>query len=57
MGNLPYGPSPKDLINWAIICTEGSDPKIAAEETIISLTSQDPDIQEDVRRIINRIFG
>ena len=56
-GYFPYGPSPRDLINWAMICSVGTEPKLAAEEAIISLASQDFDIQEEIRRIINRVFN
>jgi nitric oxide reductase NorQ protein len=55
-GDLPYGPSPGDIINWAVLCRDGVDPKKAAEETIIALTSDNHEIQEDVRRIIESVF-
>jgi len=47
-GDLPYGPRPGDIINWAVLCNDGVDPKKAAEETIISLTSDNHENQEDV---------
>ena len=56
-GDLPYGPSPRDLINWAMICNYDTEPKIAAEETIVSLVSQDIEIQDEVRGIISRVFS
>jgi len=55
-GDLPYGPSPGDLINLAVLCHDGVDPKKAAEETIIALTSDNNEVQEDVRRIVDSIF-
>jgi nitric oxide reductase NorQ protein len=55
-GDLPYGPSPRDLINWAILSKNGVEPKLAAEETIIALTSDDQYVQEEVRKIVSDIF-
>lgn len=55
-GDLPYGPSPGDLINWSVLVQDGIEPQKAAEETIIALTSDNHEIQEDVRRIIDSIF-
>ena len=55
-GDLPYGPSPGDLINWAVLCKDGVDPIKAAEETLVALTSDSHEIQEEVRRIIVNVF-
>jgi nitric oxide reductase NorQ protein len=55
-GNLPYGPSPGDLINWAVLCNDGAEPVRAAEETVIAMTSDTYEIQEEVRRIIASVF-
>ena len=55
-GDLPYGPSPGDLINWAVLCSDGVDPLKAAEETLIALTSDNVEVQEDVRRIVEIVF-
>ena len=55
-GDLPYGPSPGDLINWAVLCNDGVEPVKAAEETLIALTSDSHEIQEEVRRIILNVF-
>jgi nitric oxide reductase NorQ protein len=55
-GDLPYGPSPGDLINWAVLCQDGVEPKKASEETIVAMTSDNHEIQEDVRRIIGGVF-
>jgi nitric oxide reductase NorQ protein len=41
-GDLPYGPSLGDLINWGTLVFDGYTPMIAAEETIIGLTSDNP---------------
>ncbi|MCX8153505.1 MAG: AAA family ATPase [Candidatus Bathyarchaeota archaeon] len=57
VGDLPYGPSLGDLINWATLIYDGNTPLQAAEETIIALTSDNPDIQDDVRRVIETVFG
>lgn len=57
VGDLPYGPSLGDLINWATLIYDGNTPLQAAEETIIALTSDNTDIQDDVRRVIETIFG
>lgn len=56
VGDLPYGPSPGDLINWAVLVADGSTPLQAAEESIIGTTSDDIEIQEVVRRIIKSYF-
>jgi len=56
-GDLPYGPSLGDLINWATLVFDGYTPMAAAEETIIGLTSDSPEVQEDVRRILEPILG
>jgi nitric oxide reductase NorQ protein len=55
-GDLPYGPSPGDLINWAVLCKDGVDPIKAAEETLVALTSDSHEIQEEVRRVIVNVF-
>ncbi len=55
-GDLPYGPSPGDLINWGVLCKDGVDPIKAAEETLVALTSDSHEIQEEVRRIIVNVF-
>lgn len=56
-GDLPYGPSPGDLMNWAILIADGSDPITAANESIIGTTSDDLEIQDTVRRIITTFFS
>lgn len=56
-GDLPYGPSLGDLIHWGVLIKDGVDPMMAAEETIVALTSDDDEVQEDVRRIIVSVFG
>jgi len=56
-GDLPYGPSPGDLINWSVLVKDGSTPLEAAEESIIGTTSDDVEIQEVVRRIIKSYFA
>ncbi len=56
-GDLPYGPSVGDLIHWGVLINDGIEPKVAAEETIIALTSDNAEVQDDVRRIIESILG
>jgi nitric oxide reductase NorQ protein len=55
-GDLPYGPSLGDLINWATLVYDGNTPNVAAEETIIALTSDNIEVQADVRRVIESVF-
>jgi nitric oxide reductase NorQ protein len=56
-GDLPYGPSLGDLINWATLVNDGNAPMDAAEETIIALTSDNVEVQADVRRILEAVFN
>jgi len=56
-GDLPYGPSPGDLINWAVLVADGMSPLDAANETIVGTTSDDVEVQEMVRRIVKAIFN
>jgi nitric oxide reductase NorQ protein len=56
-GDLPYGPSVGDLANWAKIVSDGNSVEKAAEETIIALTSDDMEVQEEVRSIVKRVCG
>ena len=54
-GDLPYGPSVGDLANWARLIADGSSPIDAGNETIVAMTSDDYEIQEEVRKIIKSI--
>ena len=54
-GELPYGPSIGDSLNWAKLVADGTPLKPAAEETIIALTSDDVEIQGIVRKLIYKI--
>jgi nitric oxide reductase NorQ protein len=56
-GDLPYGPSPGDLMNWATLIADGGSPLKTAEETMIGMTSDDVEIQDMVRRVIHSVFG
>jgi nitric oxide reductase NorQ protein len=56
-GDLPYAPSIGDLIHWAVLIKDGSDPMAAAEETIVALTSDSVEVQADVRRLIELIVS
>ncbi|MGI0084300.1 MAG: CbbQ/NirQ/NorQ C-terminal domain-containing protein, partial [Nitrososphaerales archaeon] len=54
---IPYGPSVGDLVNWATLVADGVTPERAAEETIISMTSDNAEIQDIVRRIVQMVFS
>jgi nitric oxide reductase NorQ protein len=56
-GDLPYGPSPGDLINWATLIADGCGAIEAAGETIVGTTSDDVEIQAAVKRIVESIFA
>ncbi len=56
-GDLPYAPSVGDLANWGTLVADGLTPTNAAEETIISVTSDDAEVQGQVRRVVQMIFG
>jgi len=55
-GDLPYAPSIGDLVNWAMLIADGTSLMKAAEETLISLTSDDPEVQDEVRKIVKKFF-
>jgi hypothetical protein len=44
------------LINWATLINDGNTPNVAAEETIVALTSDNVEVQDDVRRIVESVF-
>lgn len=54
-GDLPYGPSVGDLVNWATLVSDGMDYYTAADETIVTTTSDDLSIQDMVRRIVKAV--
>lgn len=54
---LPYGPSVGDLVNWALLVSDGVAPEVAAEETIIAMTSDNAEVQDTVRRVVRMIFN
>ena len=56
-GDLPYAPSVGDLVNWGTLVADGLTPALAAEETIIALTADDPEVQNNVRRIVRMVVG
>ena len=56
-GELPYGPSVSDLANWALLISDGASPASAAEETVVSLTSDNAEVQEATRRVVKMIFS
>jgi len=55
-GDLPYAPSIGDIINWGMLVADGTTLEKAADETLISLTSDDPEVQNDVRKILHKFF-
>jgi len=56
-GDLPYAPSVGDLVNWGTLIADGMTPSKASEETIVSVTSDDLEIQGSVRRVVQMVFG
>jgi hypothetical protein len=54
-GDLPYGPSVGDLANWARIIADGASPLDAGNETLVAMTSDDYEIQDEVRKIITSV--
>jgi len=56
MGDIPYGPSIGDLVNWAKICSDSATIMEGADETIVPMTSDDPEVQDEVRHIIKKII-
>jgi nitric oxide reductase NorQ protein len=56
MGDIPYGPSIGDLVNWAKICSDGATVLEGANETLVPMTSDDLEIQEEVRHIIKKVL-
>ncbi len=55
-GEIPYGPSIGDLINWGMLISDGLDPHLAAEETVVAMTSDNIEVQDIVRRVVQMIF-
>jgi nitric oxide reductase NorQ protein len=56
-GDLPYAPSVSDLVSWATLIHDGLSPLEAAQETVISLTSDDMEVQNAVRRVVQMVLG
>ncbi len=56
-GDLPYAPSVGDIVNWGTLVADGLTPNKAAEETVISVTSDDSEVQGTVRRVVQMVFG
>jgi len=53
---LPYAPSIGDLVNWGMLVADGTSIESAADETLVALTSDDPEVQDDVRKVIHKFF-
>ena len=56
MGDIPYGPSVGDLVNWAKICSDGMSIMDGGNETLIPMTSDDPEVQDEVRHIVKKVL-
>ncbi len=56
-GDLPYAPSIGDLVNWGLLIADGETVEASANETIVSMTSDDIEIQDEVAKIIAKIYG
>jgi MoxR-like ATPase len=56
MGDLPYGPSVGDLVNWAKICSDNMSIMDGGNETLIPMTSDDPEVQDEVRHIVKKVL-
>ncbi|PJC50705.1 MAG: AAA family ATPase [Nitrosopumilales archaeon CG_4_9_14_0_2_um_filter_34_16] len=56
MGDLPYGPSIGDLVNWAKICSDGASIAEGGDETLVPMTSDDQEVQNEVRQIIKKVL-
>ncbi len=56
-GDLPYAPSVGDMINWAQLVSDGSPPLVAADETVVTMTSDSIEVQDMVRRVVKMVFG
>jgi len=55
-GDLPYAPSIGDLLNWAMLIADGSSIMEACLETIIALSSDDSEVQDQIKVIVKKIF-
>ncbi|MGH9934226.1 MAG: CbbQ/NirQ/NorQ C-terminal domain-containing protein, partial [Nitrososphaerales archaeon] len=56
-GDIPYAPSVGDLINWGQLVCDGVDPQAAAEETVVTVTSDNMEVQDMTRRVVKMFFG
>jgi len=57
IGDLPYGPSIGDLVNWGMLIADGASVEESSNETIVSMTSDDLEVQDEVKSVIQKIFG
>ena len=56
-GDIPYGPSVGDLVNWGKLVSEGLSPQVVAEETVVAMASDSIEVQDMVRRVVKMVFG
>jgi nitric oxide reductase NorQ protein len=56
-GDIPYAPSVGDLVNWGQLVCDGVDPQAAAEETVVTVTSDNMEVQDMTRRVVRMFFG
>ena len=55
-GDLPYAPSIGDLGNWGMLIADGTSIEKSPDETLIALTSDDPEVQDEVRKVLRKFF-
>ena len=55
-GDLPYGPSIGDLVNWGMLIADGASIEDSSNETIVSMTSDDLEVQDEVKSVIQKVF-
>jgi len=56
-GDLPYAPSVGDLVNWSMLIADGSPVMEASQDTIVGVISDDPEIQDMVKKLIHKTFN
>jgi len=56
MGDIPYRPSIGDLVNWARICSDGASIVEGGDKTLVPMTSDDQEVQDEVRHIIRKVL-
>jgi len=44
------------LVNWAKICSDGASIAEGGDETLVPMTSDDQEVQNEVRQIIKKVL-